>query len=145
MSHKSNIQAFLAATKSTTDALSVAYCGLVAIELNLKALVDLRDHNVPAGIHRFRTKFAVGHKHGCGMVLSSLAAKLTNDIKRLHVQGKDGKPRAAPPDVYPYIRYTRIQGDGWDVPQTPLSDLAILVDTVGQIRNYLRTKFGLHL
>lgn len=145
MAHTQNIAEFLSVASKCTNELVGIYCALVAIELVLKQHIAISDHNVPGGIDRIRLKMAVGHKSGCGQQLTSLAAKLRNDLATIAVQSKQLTPRFAPAECYPYIRYARMSGDGWGAPETSPEQLKILGETVSQVRFYLKVKFGMPL
>ena len=145
MTHSTNITGFLAAAKSSTDPLTRAYCGLVAIELVLKQEVTLGNHNVPSAIKRFATKNAIGQKAGCKAKLDALAVQLHNSVRSISVQGKDYSPRFAPGESYPYIRYARHAGDNWPTPNTSVQQAEALALIVVQVRSYLASKFGKNL
>lgn len=145
MAHGTNTAYFVHAADNSTNSLITAYCGLVAIELVLKQEIGLTSHDVPSGINSFSIQKAIGGAASHAMVLSSFRVKLINDLKAIHVQHKCGYPIAAPITCYPYIRYTRIIGDGWGPPETPTSDVAALASTVNQIRLFLKKTFGLSL
>ena len=136
---------FLSGATLCQSHLMQAYCGLVAIELVLKGEVTLTDHNVPAGMDRFKTVKATGQKAYAAFALSSLAAQLRSDIQNMYVQGKNGTSRQAPFDSYPYIRYTRVSGDGWGAPETSVKEIDQIAKTVQRIRNYFKVNFGLAL
>ena len=139
--HITNIRAFVTAAASSTDELVRAYCGMVAIELVLKQATGLTDHNIPSALNIFAHRFAVGHKSGCKSNLHALSAQLSNALKAISVQDKNGKPRLAPAESYPYIRYTRHVTDGWPAPSTTYEQVKMLADRVDKTRSYLATKF----
>lgn len=143
--HSTNISDFLLASKISGSALVRAYLGLVAIELALKSQVSLPDHDVGAGLTRFKSARCKGAKLCKEMELTSLIGRLRTDLQSISVNGKDGKARSAPQNSYPFLRYTRHQGDGWPAPNSHLSDLERLARTVQQIRTFLRQSFGLPL
>lgn len=118
-----------------------AYCGMVAVELVLKQSTGLTDHNVPSALNVFAHQFAVGHQRGCKIRLHALSAQLSNALKAISVQGKDGGARFAPAESYPYIRYTRHAADGWPAPATTQQQVKVLADIVISTRSYLATKF----
>jgi hypothetical protein len=144
MTHASNIKAFATAAGSP-DFLIQSYCGLVAIELVIKQEVGLADHDVCYGLNKFCVQKAIGSRSWCSSFLLSLANQLRNDINAIQVNGKDGLPRAAPAGCYPYIRYTRIDNDGWPVPNTNDAALQALAKTVQQILSLLRRTFGVQI
>lgn len=139
--HTTNIGAFVAAAESSADEIVKAYCGMVAIELVLKQATGLSDHNVPAALNAFAHHFAVGNLRGCKVRLNALSAQLSNALKAISVQGKDGVGRFAPAESYPYIRYTRHVCDGWPAPSTTHEQAKVLADLVSGTRSYLATKF----
>lgn len=138
--HTTNIRAFAAAA-SSTDHVVRAYCGLVAIELVLKQATGLTDHNVPSALNVFAHRFAIDNLRGCKVRLTALSVQLSNALKAISVQGKDGVARFAPAECYPYIRYTRHATDGWSAPVTTQEQAKMLADAVGSTRSYLATKF----
>lgn len=139
--HVTNISAFITAADVSEDLIIRSYCGMVAVELVLKQAMGLSDHNVPAALNHFANKFAVGHHSGCKVRLNAIATQLSNAIAAISVQGIDGNPRAAPAASYPYIRYTRHDGDGWAVPSTTAAQAQDLSDAVMSVRAYLKQKF----
>lgn len=139
--HATNIRAFVAAATSSSDEMVKAYCGMVAIELVLKQATGLTDHNIPGALNVFALRFAVGNKSGCKVRLNALSAQLSNALKAIIVQGKDGGARFAPAECYPYIRYTRHASDGWPAPYTTHEQMEQLSNLVGSTRSYLATKF----
>lgn len=143
--HSTNISDFLDAGKASSSALIQAYLGLVAIELALKSHVTLFDHDVGAGLTRFKNTRCVGALSSKSIELTALVNRLRSDIQAICVNGKDGMARFAPSNSYPFIRYARISGDAWPDPICPMSDLARLARTVQQIRAFLRRSFGLPL
>lgn len=140
--HITNLKAFVGASNNISDPILKAYCGLVAIELELKDATGLKNHDVPAHLNRFATKYAIDHLSGCGIKLNSLSTQLQNNLTQISVQDKDQKPCPAPKDSYPYIRYTRLAADGWPAPSTSLAQAQDLANTVQQIQTYLRRKFN---
>lgn len=136
-----NVCAFVAAATSSPDEVVKAYCGMVAIELVLKQATGMTDHNVPAALNVFAHRFAVDHHRGCKVRLNALSAQLSNALKAMSVQGKDGVARFAPAESYPYIRYVRHVADGWPGPTTSQTEAKTLADLVGGTRSYLATKF----
>jgi hypothetical protein len=144
MRHTSNINAFLSAAGSS-DCLIQAYCGLVAIELLIKHEVGLQDHNICHGLDKFRMLRAIDNKSWTTNALLSLTNRLRNDIQAISANGKDGVGRSAPVDSYPYIRYSRIEVDGWAIPKTTSEQLKTLSDTVNSIRSFLKNNFALPL
>lgn len=144
MPHTSNIKAFLRATLDQAP-LVRAYCGLVAIELVLKQEVGLTDHNICAGLDKFRVQRAVGTKSWTATALIALTNRIRSGIVAIHVNDKLGLPRSAPFDSYPYIRYLRLEGDGWGAPETALSTVEALAAAVLEVRVFLRTHFELPL
>lgn len=145
MTHKQNINAFLSVTTQCSNELVRTYCALIAVELVLKQHIKITDHNIPGGIDRIRLKMAVGNKSGCTQRLTSLATKLRNDLTAISVQSKYSTPCSAPSDCYPYIRYTRMEGDGWGEPETSPAQLRTLNNTVSELRSYLKNKFEMTL
>lgn len=139
--HTTNIRAFVAAAASSSDQMVSAYCGMVAIELVLKQATGLTDHNIPGALNAFAQRFAVGNLSGCKVRLNALSAQLSNAIRAISVQGKDGVARFAPAECYPYIRYTRHAIDGWPAPHTTREQMEQLTKLVGSTRSYLTTKF----
>lgn len=139
--HKTNIQAFVAAATSSTDEMVKAYCGMVAIELVLKEATGLTDHNIPGALNVFAHRFAVANQRGCKVRINALSTQLSNALKAISVQGKDGVARSAPAESYPYIRYTRHVTDGWPAPATTPEQMKNLSAVVGSTRSYLATKF----
>lgn len=139
--HTTNIRAFAAAASSSTDEVVRAYCGMVAIELVLKQATGLTDHNIPSALNVFAHRFAVDKQRGCKVRLNALSVQLSNALKAISVQGKDGVARFAPAESYPYIRYTRHATDGWPAPSTAHEQVKKLADLVGSTRSYLATKF----
>lgn len=106
MAHTSNINAFVNAAGGANHLIQ-AYCGLVAIELMIKQEVGLVDHNVCAGLNKFRLMRSIGHRSWTANFLLSLTNRLRNDINAIQVNGKDGMPRSAPVESYgfpPLIR-----------------------------------------
>ncbi|WP_310384769.1 hypothetical protein [Roseateles sp.] len=140
--HTKNIDAFVAASVSSSDHIVKAYLGLVAVELILKNDVGLKGHNVPAAIDKFAHLFAIGHHQGCKIKLNALVAQLRNAITAITVQGKDGNPCNAPVDSYPNIRYVRHESDSWPAPFTSEEQAKVLSAKVLEIRAYLKNKFG---
>lgn len=140
--HASNIAAFVRAASSSSDNIIRAYCGLVAIELVLKHATGLKDHNVPAALNKFAHLHAVGHLAGCKIRLTTLSTQIANALKVITVQGIDGAARFAPPDIYPYIRYTRFDVDGWSAPSTTDEQAQALSALVEATRSYLHQKFN---
>lgn len=138
--HTTNIRAFTAAAAST-DHVVRAYCGMVAIELVLKQSTGLTDHNVPSALNIFAHRFAVNNLQGCKIRLAALSVQMSNALRHISVQGKDGLARFAPAECYPYIRYTRHAADGWPAPATTQEQAKALADVVGSTRSYLATKF----
>lgn len=145
MIHSKNISAFLEAANNCSDDLVRIYCALVAVELALKHSVGLGDHNVPSGIDRVSLKMATGSKSGCRQRLTGMAARLRTDIAAIAVQSKTFTSRQAPAEIYPYLRYARIHGDGWGLPEASAQQLKTLLDTVNEVRIYLKTKFEMPL
>lgn len=145
MAHNKNISAFLGAANVCADDLVRVYCALVAIELALKQHVRLGDHNVPSGLDRVALKMATGLKTGCRQRLAGMAARLRTDIAAIPVQSKSFSPVQAPADIYPYLRYTRMYGDGWGLPEASAQQIKTLLDTVNEVRSYLKTKFEMPL
>lgn len=139
--HTTNIRAFVVAATSSADEIVKAYCGMVAIELVLKQATGLTDHNIPGALNVFAHQFAVGNQRGCKVRLNALSVQLSNALKAISVQGKDGVARFAPAESYPYIRYTRHVTDGWSAPATTLEQVKTLSNLVGSTRSYLATKF----
>lgn len=141
--HATNIQNFLSGCGDSAPALIRAYLGLVAIELALKAHVRLTNHDVCHALTQYKNKYCVG---GLAFKKSSLAAigtRLRNDIQAIRVNDRDGQPRFAPGESYPFIRYVRLSDDGWDAPSCPLADVERLARTVQQARALLRKEFKL--
>ncbi|HBO2152800.1 hypothetical protein ACM8AW_26170 [Pseudomonas aeruginosa] len=138
--HTTNIRAFAAAASSSDPVVS-AYCGMVAIELVLKQAIGLPDHNVPSALNLFAHRFAIDNLRGCKVRLASLSTQLSNALKTISVQGKDGVARFAPAECYPYIRYTRHTCDGWTGPTTTQEQAEMLAHIVNSTRSYLATKF----
>ena len=114
---------------------------MVAIELVLKQATGLTDHNIPAALNVFAHRFAVDYQQGCKVRINALSAQLSNALKAISVQGKDGAARFAPAESYPYIRYTRHVTDGWPAPSTTNEQVRKLAILVGSTRSYLATKF----
>lgn len=114
---------------------------MVAIELVLKQVTGLTDHNIPSALNLFAHRFAVGNKQGCKVRLNALSTQLSNALKSISVQGKDGLARFAPSESYPYIRYTRHAADGWSSPSTTHEQVKTLAELVCSTRSYLTTKF----
>lgn len=139
--HTTNIRAFVVAATASADETVKAYCGMVAIELVLKHATGLTDHNVPGALNAYAHRFAVGNQRGCKVRLNALSVQLSNSLKAITVQGKDGVARYAPAESYPYIRYTRHASDGWPVPSTTHEQVKTLANLVDGIRSYLSTKF----
>lgn len=139
--HRSNAAWFANAATASPDYLTQAYFGLVAIELLLKSKTPLPSHDVPGGLD----SFALLQVHNQKKNLNSLAKRLRNDIKAVVMHNKNGSPQAAPSHSYPYIRYARLDSDGWGVPNTTMSTLQALASTVAQTRLYLKTHFGMAL
>lgn len=144
-SHTTNLEAFVEAASVAKHPLTRAYFGLVAIELVLKEATGLKDHNVPSALNKFANRYAVGHLAGCKIKLNVLAVSLQNDLVRIAAQGADGLPCSVPVASYPYLRYARLESDGWDSPSSTLEDVEQLATTVDQIRAYLRKKFSKNL
>lgn len=140
--HTSNIKAFIAAAASSNDAITKAYCGMVAMELVLKEATGLKNHNVPAALNVFSHKFAVGHLAGCKVRLNALSTQLANALGAISVQDKKGTPVCAPSASYPYIRYVRHSSDGWERPSTTSEQADALAAAVISTRAYLKTKFS---
>jgi hypothetical protein len=140
-SHTTNLAAFVEAASSASHLITRAYFGLVAIELVLKESVALKDHNVPSALNKFASRYAVGPLSGCKIRLNALATKLQNDLTRIVAQGMDGNPRRIPAASYPYLRYVRLDSDGWGKPASTLAEMEALASTVAEIRAYLRQKF----
>jgi hypothetical protein len=141
MPHTSNINAFILAA-TVKSPLVQAYCGLVAIELVLKHEVALVDHNVCAALNRFRTQRA---NSSSAFGLIALTSQLQAAIVAIQVNGKDGLPRAAPYDSFPYIRYSRFDTDGWGEPHTLTGTIESLANIVQRLRLFLRTHFGFQI
>lgn len=139
--HKTNIRYFLEAA-SIGNNLLAAYCSLVALELVLKSEVSLKDHDVCNGLNKLGITKGIGPLAFHRLALLSLSNQLRSDISAIHVNDRDGLPRLAPPNSYPYIRYTRIDGDGWGAPTCVDGDLVPLLKTLNKIRAYLRVNFG---
>jgi hypothetical protein len=139
--HITNISAFVAAAASSPNEIVQAYCGMVAIELVLKQETGLTDHNIPSALNIFAHKFCVNQRKGCKIRLNALSVQLSNALKAISVQGKDGVARYAPAESYPYIRYTRHATDGWPSPSTSDEQVKTLVKAVEGTRSYLTTKF----
>lgn len=114
---------------------------MVAIELVLKQSTGLTDHNVPSALNIFAHRFAVNNLQGCKIRLAALSVQMSNALRHISVQGKDGLARFAPAECYPYIRYTRHAADGWPAPATTQEQAKALADVVGSTRSYLATKF----
>ena len=96
---------------------------------------------MPAALNKFGQRFAIGHLSGCRVRLNALATKLSNAIKAICVQGKDGQPCFAPSESYPYLRYVRHAKDDWLAPVTEDAELDALVKSVKEVRAYLADKF----
>lgn len=141
MPHKTNTKGFLAAADSSQTGIIKAYCGLVAIELELKSQIRVTDHNVPSSMLALR---AAKPKPG-SQVLNSFAEQLRNDIERIQVTGAHGDRRTAPHCSYPYIRYATMEADGWDHPTSTEEDFTRLCATIARIRKYLKTNYNLSL
>jgi len=139
--HTTNIRAFVAAAAASGDHTLRAYCGMVAIELVLKQATGLTGHNIPCALNIFAHRFAVDRQRGCKVRLNALSAQLSNALKAISVQGKDGVARFAPAESYPYIRYTRLVTDGWPAPSTTQEQMKTLADLVCSTQSYLATKF----
>lgn len=139
--HTTNIRAFVTAAASSADQMIKAYCGMVAIELVLKQATGLTDHNVPSALNVFAHRHAVGNLRGCKVRLTALSVQLSNALKAISVQGKDGAARFAPAESYPYIRYTRHATDGWPAPSTTDEQVKALAILVSSTQSYLATKF----
>lgn len=142
MPHTSNIQIFVEAANTSPHPLIRAYCGLVAVELVLKSEVGLKDHNVPAGLTKFRAARATGAKAIHAAVFNTMRMKLTNDLIAISSQKADGSPCAVPADSFPYLRYTRFDVDGWGIPSTTGGLVTALANTVDQLRAFLKQHFG---
>lgn len=140
--HKTNILAFIEAAKST-DALLSAYCGLVAIELCMKSKVPLKDHNVCAGLEKFRHLQIGTSKAYSTVALTSMTNALRSAINNVRANDRNGNPRRVPAESYPYIRYTRIMEDGWPSPHSTLPELKDLADLVKQLRAFIKVHFSL--
>lgn len=143
--HSTNISDFLDASKKSQSALVQAYLGLIAIELVLKSHITLSDHDVGLGLTRFKNLKCQGKLAVKGGELTTLILRLRNDIQSISVTDKNGSARYAPQNSYPFIRYTRMSGDGWIAPSCPAADLSRLARTVQQVRAFLRLSFGLPL
>lgn len=143
--HTTNVRNFVDASDRVQSPLLQAYLGLVAIELVLKAHVPLTNHDVCSGLGRYRNKYCVGANQQKAIALTALITRLRNDIQSIRVNGTDGSPRYAPGDSYPYIRYVRLDGDGWPAPTCLPEQLARLARTVQQARVLLRNEFRLPL
>lgn len=144
MTYSTNSSNFISAADNSADDLIKAYCGLVAIELALKREISLSSHNIPTGMDSFKNQKLLPASPLIGQ-LTNLRLKLIHDLAAIHVQDKNGCAISAPSKSYPYIRYTRIQGDGWGTPETPPNLVTTLADTVGQIRSFFRSNFGLSI
>ncbi|WP_291380504.1 MULTISPECIES: hypothetical protein [Achromobacter] len=139
--HTTNIRAFVAAAASSADDTLRAYCGMVAIELVLKQATGLPGHNIPRALNVFAQRFAVGGQRDCKVRLNAFSAQLSNALKAISVQGRDGVAQFAPAESYPYIRYTRLVSDGWPAPSTTHEQMKTLADLVCSTRSYLAMKF----
>ena len=138
MAHVKNTQIFIDAASASSSSLVKAYCGLVAIELTLKSVVDLGDHDVPSGLTRLNIK----HPTPGGYNLLGLIVRLRNEIDSINVTGKIGERRTAPHTSYPFIRYTTFDSDGWAPPNTTEKEINALATTVARIRSYLKKHYG---
>lgn len=145
MRHTSNIRIFLAAASTDAHPLVRAYCGLVAIELLIKAEIGLVDHNVCAGLNKLRATRSIGTKSWSAVAMTGLIERLRNDITAIQVNSKAGLPVSAPADSYPYIRYLRLDVDGWPLPHTSVAAIQNLANTVQALRAFLKTTFGFPL
>lgn len=147
MSHTSNIKSFLAAAAASDCPLIQSYCGLVAIELAIKRKIKCSDHNIPDAIRRLGRKSQAPKLNSSQkVVLSAMATTLTNLLGEIHCLSKDGvNSIPVPGDNYPYMRYTRFEGDGWGKPETPPDKVRALASCVNQIRFHLKLTLGMPL
>lgn len=143
--HRQNISQFVEAADRVSSPLLQAYLGLVALELVLKSLVPLTNHDVGSGLTRFKNIHCVGAKQRCAQTLTGMIARLRNDIQGICVNDRVGTARYSPVDSYPFIRYARLDGDGWPAPFCDVGDLPRLARSVQQVRAFLRKEFGLPL
>lgn len=147
MPHTSNIKAFLSTAAASESPLIQAYCGLVAIELAIKGAIRCSDHNIPDAMKRLgRQARAPALNSSQKAALNALAVQLTNDLSGIKCLDKDGvKSISVPGDNYPYMRYTRFEGDGWGSGETPVEKLRALASCVNRVRFQLKRFFGLPL
>jgi hypothetical protein len=141
-SYTSNVKAFVESARASSDPITKAYFGMVAIELILKESTGLRSHDVPGAIIDFANRYAVKKLSGCKVRLSSLSTQLSNDLAQIITNDKNRSPSITPSHCYPYLRYTRHQLDGWPVPVTTVAQAQKLASTVSQVQAYLREKFN---
>lgn len=143
--HTTNIRQFAEASDSSSSSLLQAYLGLVAIELVLKAFVPLTNHDVCSGLVRYKNKYCVGAQQNKAMSLTAVTSRLRNDIQAICVNDRDGLPRYSPAESYPFLRYVRLDADGWFPPACKPEELTRLARTVQQARSLLRKNFRLPL
>jgi hypothetical protein len=144
MLHKKNLDSFLAVADGE-DPLLCCYCGLVALELVIKHEVGLIDHNVIHGLNRFGISKAIDKFSWARPKLAQLASKLRTDLVAIYANGIDGNPRNIPAESYPYLRYCRLEDDGWGAPCATDEQLVTLSKTIRQIRTFLRSNFSLSI
>lgn len=144
MRHSTNIQQFLAAAKSGPPLLGI-YCALIAIELAIKKEAGLKDHNLCSGLNRLKALKAIGNKSWVANNFTGLVERLKSDLKAIAVNDKFGLPTKMPHESYPYIRYARMACDQWPAPHVTDVELNALLQTVQQIRVFLKMHFSIDL
>lgn len=119
--------------------LATAYAGCVLLELSLKQY--LAANAVPANdSHDLPTLIqCVGRRNARYLALcNALQRQLSDTLRSLYSQGKDGLPCPVPSRSYPYIRYIRHASD-WPSPCNSDAEIRILNSLIARLRHLFKT------
>ena len=125
--------------------LVVAYCSCILLELGLKQHLNLittantAGHNLPYLIQRLGLAHS-RHRVTC----IALQSQLTDCLRGLQSQGKNGLPSPVPPNAYPHLRYLRHNSD-WVAQASSDTDIALLNALLHRIISFTQSSIGVAL
>ena len=121
--------------------LAVAYCSCVLLELSLKQHLNLAScgHDLPHLILRLGLAHR-RHQTAC----NALQRQLSDALRKLFCQDKNGSHKPVPSHSYPYIRNLRNSSD-WTSFSSSDTDLLNLENLLQRIISYLSTQIGINV
>lgn len=138
MTFTNNIKYFSNGLRSD---LVESYLLLISIELALKdaKYVGENGHDIPGMLIQASESEKAVAKQGVQVQLLGLATQLSNSLKAVTCQSKDGQPQPVPHRSYPFLRYCRCEGD-WDgTAETSALRLIELLDACKNTRFILKS------